>query len=126
MIELIREDFKTLEILENERSVLPSHLELDIYIPSIKLAIEINGFLHYLPIYGTEKLEIIKRKDVQKIADAKKIKCKLVIVNISHIKYWNETKEFLDAEYQQIVKPLIQKLVSGLEMVSGRQGLEPR
>ena len=30
--------------------------ELDIYIPSLKLAFELNGIFHYEPIYGDNKL----------------------------------------------------------------------
>ena len=112
LIELIRKDFENLKISENERSVLPSNLELDIYIASIQLAIEINGILHYFPIYGSEKLESIKSKDAQKILDAGKMNCKLIIVNISHLKYWKETKEFLNEEYIQKIKPLIRELIN--------------
>lgn len=40
--------------------------ELDIYIPSLKLAFELNGIFHYEPIYGPEKLELIRNNDTRK------------------------------------------------------------
>lgn len=39
------------------------NLELDIYIPSLKIAFEINGIFHYKPIYGDIKFENIKIND---------------------------------------------------------------
>lgn len=105
---LIRNDFENLSVKENVRDILPSSLEIDIYIPQIHFAIEINGPLHFLPIYGIEKLSKIQNKDAQKKREAAEAKCKLLIINISRIKYWKETKEYLDNEYYQKIKPLIE------------------
>ncbi len=57
--------------------------ELDIFIPTVKLAIELNGVFHYKPIFG--ELELLKR---QKIDNEKKIKCKdlgieLIVIDVS-------------------------------------------
>ena len=64
--------------LESELSIIYPHLEihynrkdaikaeLDIYIPSIFLAIELNGIFHYQPIYGEEKLAQIQNNDENK------------------------------------------------------------
>jgi hypothetical protein len=41
-------------------------LELDIYIDDLKLAFEINGIVHYKPIYGKEKFDKIVKKDILK------------------------------------------------------------
>jgi hypothetical protein len=40
--------------------------ELDIYIPSLKLAFELNGIFHYEPIFGEEKLISHKTNDERK------------------------------------------------------------
>ena len=111
---LIRKDFKNLVVIENTRAVLPSNLEIDIYVSLINLAIEINGPLHSFPIFGNEKLLQIKEKDLRKKIEAKKIGCKFLTVDISKIKYWKETKEFLDNEYCQNIKPLIKREIKNL------------
>lgn len=107
LADLIRKDFKELLITENVRDILPSKLEIDIYISQIRLAIEINGPLHYYPIYGKEKLKTIKDKDKKKKSDVQRINCQLLIFNISKIKYWKETEEFLQRKYLKVIKPLI-------------------
>lgn len=53
-----------LEVHYNRKDTIGS--ELDIYIPSLKKAIEINGIFHYKPIYGEEKLLQIQRSDIKK------------------------------------------------------------
>lgn len=40
--------------------------EIDIYIPSLSLAFELNGIFHYEPIYGADKLCQIQNNDQRK------------------------------------------------------------
>ena len=47
--------YPVLEINFNKTNIINS--ELDIYIPSLKLAFELNGIFHYEPIYGKDKLD---------------------------------------------------------------------
>jgi hypothetical protein len=54
-----------LYILFNDKQTIES--ELDIYIPSLQLAFELNGIHHKKPIYGDEKLARIQSNDVDKI-----------------------------------------------------------
>lgn len=73
--------YPDLEIHFNRKDAINS--ELDIYIPSLKLAIELNGIFHYKPIYGTEKLEKIQNNDLikSKICQTKDIE--LISIDIS-------------------------------------------
>ncbi len=56
--------FLFLPIDFNKKDAIDS--ELDIYIPSLKLAIELNGIFHYEPIYGQDKLDKIQNNDNRK------------------------------------------------------------
>jgi hypothetical protein len=47
--------YPNLQMDFNKKTVIGS--ELDIYIPSLNLAFELNGIFHYEPIYGINKLE---------------------------------------------------------------------
>ena len=113
MAELIRADFKQLLVEENVRGVLPSGLELDLYVPAFKLAIELNGPLHFFPIFGKVKLQSIQDKDIKKEVEAQFIGCNLITIDISRIKYWRETQAFLDDEYKNSIKPLIKMIKAG-------------
>lgn len=113
LADLIRSDFKQLLVEGNLRGILPSGLELDLCDPALKLAIEINGPLHFFPIYGQAKLQSIRDKDIQKEVEAQSIGCNLITVDISRIKYWRETQALLDEEYKNKIKPLIKMIKAG-------------
>lgn len=55
--------------------------ELDIYIPRLKLAIEINGIHHHSPIYGLEKLAQIQEQDCKKKRLCKASGIRLVVLD---------------------------------------------
>jgi len=61
----IRESFSSLQLIENDRSLCKG-LELDLFLPELNLAIEINGPVHYDPIYGEKYLESIQERDFRK------------------------------------------------------------
>ncbi len=113
LAELIRADFKQFPVEENSRGVLPSGLELDIYVPALKLGIELNGPLHFFPIHGTAKLQSIRDKDIRKEVEAHSIGCKLIAIDISRLKYWRETQAFIDERYKDTIKPLIKRIKAG-------------
>lgn len=75
----IRNEFPFL-YLEVCNRTLMNGLELDFYIPSIKLAIEINGIFHYSPIHGEDLLFKIQTKDKLKIDFCFTNKIQLIIV----------------------------------------------
>ena len=64
--------------------------ELDIYIPSLKLAFELNGIFHYEPIYGTEKLSSIQNNDNRKMQACLEKDIELCIIDSSSLIYFKE------------------------------------
>lgn len=71
--------------------------ELDIYIPSLKLAFELNGIFHYEPIFGTEKLNKTKTKDLSKSKLCIDNKIDLCVIDTSGQKYFKKdtSKKYL-------------------------------
>jgi hypothetical protein len=88
----LRINFPNWTIIENNRIIL-NGLELDIYIPHLKLAIEWNGIYHILPIKGNESLQKIINKDNRKIELCKKLGITLITISdrTSHKKFIEET-----------------------------------
>jgi len=95
LAKLIRADFKQLLVEENVRSVLPSGLELDLYVPALRLAIELNGPLHFFPIFGKAKLQSIKDKDIKKEVETQSIGCNLITVDYPASSIGVRRKHFL-------------------------------
>ncbi len=81
--ELIKQ-YDNLEFLFNYKTIINS--ELDIYIPSIKLAFELNGIFHYEPIYGQEKLIQIQNNDQRKFQACVERDIELCIIDTSEFK----------------------------------------
>lgn len=84
----LTELYPEIEFHFNRKDAIGS--ELDIYIPSLKLAFELNGIFHYKPIYGEDKLMQIKNNDNRKIQACLKAGIKLQIIDISSQKNFKE------------------------------------
>jgi hypothetical protein len=71
--------------------------ELDIYIPSLHLAFELNGIFHYEPIFGNHKLEKIENNDKQKFYACTQKQISLCVIDTSTLIYFKEenAKKFL-------------------------------
>ena len=80
--------YPRLEIHFNKKDAINS--ELDIYIPSLKLAFELNGIFHYEPIYGIDKLDKTKNNDNRKFQACLEKQIELCIIDVSKIKYFKE------------------------------------
>lgn len=103
---MIVADFPTLNVLANDRETLDG-LEIDLYIPSANLAIELNGPVHYMPIYGDERLEQVQMKDARKHLELHQRGIRLLVLDISRLQTRKKTEAFLSEQYTDIIKPLI-------------------
>lgn len=88
--EKLTEHFSGLKCLYNDVQTIGS--ELDILFPAIKLAIQLNGPLHYKPIYGQEKLSRILGIDKNKRKTCKMLGINLIEIDVSKDKNLDATK----------------------------------
>ena len=101
--------FPDLKLVFNDRKVCDG-IELDIYIPSLNIAFELNGPIHYQPVFGktkdekTKRFETVKNRDLQKQIICQEKGIELYIVDVS--KYKRATKEG-DDYYLELVKDCI-------------------
>jgi len=88
--------YPDLEIHYNQKDAINS--ELDIYIPSFKLAIELNGIFHYEPIFGEDKLKQIQNNDQRKFQACLENKIELLLIDASQLKYFKpkNAQKYLD------------------------------
>lgn len=64
---LILESLTKLYEVHHHRHIIPNDkMEVDLYIPELKTAIEIDGPSHFLPIWGEDKLKQIIKSDGEK------------------------------------------------------------
>lgn len=85
--------------------------ELDIYIPSLKLAFELNGIFHYEPIFGQDKLTRTQDRDSRKFQKCMEKQISLCVIDTSKQKYIKEkySRQFLEI----ITKIINEKLEEG-------------
>lgn len=81
--------FPQLEIHYNRKDVIMS--ELDIFIPALQLAFELNGVHHYKPIHGCIKLNRIQRNDNLKVLACIKHNIQLHVIDTSQHNYVKES-----------------------------------
>jgi hypothetical protein len=78
--------YPDLKIDFNKKDIIGS--ELDIYIPSLNIAFELNGIFHYEPIYGQDKLNKIQNNDTRKFQACLEKNIEFVIIDSSGLKYF--------------------------------------
>jgi len=88
--------YPDLEIVYNRKDIINS--ELDIYIPSLNIAFELNGIFHYEPIYGVNQLNKIQNNDNFKFKACFDAKIDLCVIDTSSQKYFkpSSSKKYLD------------------------------
>lgn len=100
--------FSDLIIKYNDKEAINS--ELDIFIPSLSLAIELNGIFHYEPIYGQDKLGKIQNNDNRKFQACLERNIELCIIDTSKLSYFKErtARPYLDIVVNLIKNKLVQ------------------
>ena len=98
--------YPDLHIDYNKKEAINS--ELDIYIPSLKLAIELNGIFHYEPIFGQDKLSKIQNNDERKFQACIENEISLCIIDSSKLTYFKPKNA---EKFLKIILDIIKKIL---------------
>jgi hypothetical protein len=90
----------------NKKNTIAS--ELDIYIPSLNIAFELNGIFHYEPIFGVDKLGKIQDNDAFKTKACFDSKIDLCIIDTSRQSY---VKPSTSKVYLDIIVDIIEERI---------------
>ena len=96
--------YPNIKIDFNKKDTIGS--ELDIYIPSLNIAFEINGIFHYEPIYGVNKLNQIQENDISKSKACHDSKIDLCIIDASQQTY---VKPSTSQKYLDIIVNIVKE-----------------
>lgn len=100
--EQLNKIYPNLIIHYNKKDTINS--ELDIYFPTLNLAVELNGIFHYEPIYGINKLNQIIENDKSKSKLCHENKIDLCIIDVSQQKY---VKPSISKKYLDIITNIV-------------------
>lgn len=105
--ERLTELYPSLDIDYNNTDVIG--YELDIYIPSLKLAFELNGIFHYEPIFGEDKLNETIKNDKNKIKICREQGISLCVIDTTEQTYFKPKKsvKYLNMITERIEPSLI-------------------
>jgi very-short-patch-repair endonuclease len=107
LVELISQKFPLVQIQSNIRGILVDGLEIDILLPDYKLAIELNGPIHYFPIYGTDRLNITQSRDIKKQILLQQKGYDLIVINTSELKSKKKVTQFITKYFEDILADII-------------------
>jgi hypothetical protein len=106
---MIRQGFPSIDIHQNTRDVLNCHLEIDIWIPIIRLAIELNGPCHFINIYGNKIFNATLKNDSIKKKEILEREFNLLIINVNQPD--KIVRPLIEDQYENVIKPML--LTSG-------------
>lgn len=95
-------DFPNVNILFNKNII---GLELDIHLPDLNLAFEINGIFHYKPIFGKDKFLATQKNDKKKLEICIQKNIELYVLDVSNMIVFSPTtsKEIFDFIKEKIL-----------------------
>lgn len=96
--------YPNLKILFNDTSAIKA--ELDIYIPELNVAFELNGIFHYENIFGT--LSEIQTRDKRKVSLCANVGIGLCVIDTSNQRYFKESTSF---KYLDIIKNIMNERI---------------
>jgi len=105
----LREIYPDIVMHYNRKDAINS--ELDIFIPELKLAFELNGIFHYEPIYGEEKLKMSKNNDERKMQACFARGIELCVINTTAQKHF---KESTSQKFLTIITTIVNKKIKGV------------
>lgn len=100
--------YPSIEFHFNRKDAINS--ELDIYIPSMKLAFELNGIFHYEPIYGAKKLAQIQNNDQRKYQACIEREIEMCLIDASTFSYFKISGA---EKYLNIIRSVIDQKLCG-------------
>ena len=100
----LSELYPNLKILFNDTSAIKA--ELDIYIPELNIAFELNGIFHYENIFGT--LSEIQTRDERKVSLCANVGIGLCVIDTSNQRYFKVSTSF---KYLDIIKNIINERI---------------
>ena len=103
IIDLLRFHFKKLKVLPNDKSAIGK--ELDIFLPELSAAIEVDGPTHFEPIFGEDKLKRTQERD-----RAKEELCEQKGIHLFRIKLPKDSSNYFTAIKKELCETLIPEL----------------
>lgn len=104
--QFIRIEYPEINLVCNGKSVIGS--ELDFYFPDLMFAIELNGIVHYEPIYGEDKFQRIQDNDRQKGIRCYEQGIELATIDVSACGRLTQTNK---TKYYNIIKDLLDRVI---------------
>lgn len=110
------ENFPDLCFIFNDKEKIG--LELDILIPELGIAFELNGLFHYKPVFGQIKLEKTKNNDAKK-----QILCDLhkIALYVIDTREQNSFKEETSVKYYDLIAGFIDERLKSHELCSSKE-----